>query len=609
MRVLVSGEQLRYGLVIAAVVAMTLCLAEASVAHDYSKPITTHNLSYVRTVGDAPVKLRDIHGNVLLNTQGQEITATPKPHSSCPGTNIPCLRIQGYESIDSSSGKTLFYNWEWNSADGDRPGFIWLADLQSRPSVDIAFAGGNGVDADPTNTQNPPIYRVTAREINWFQGYVGAYTGLSYQYSPWGIPGGGMTATLLTWNFADVRGGGIARAVIADGEIFYPATNVLPIEMPSYLYGGETVPLGAMNGSVTARYGFVRDGTREIWGWLATKHTYQGGCVEHVDWIGGGSAVPGMQCAENTFFGDQATDFRDVHGDGKADLVAASSGAGAGVNIRTSTGSTFSAGTLWTEGEYFGDAGTKFADVTGDGKTDAIVLNTGIGGKITVRRSDGSKFLPNESWTSNVFVGNIGTYFADVTGDGKADAIANNSYGGGAGVTVRRSTGSGFGPNETWISGAYYGNAGTMFADVTGDGRADAVVVNTMGGGAGVTVRRSNGTSFTANENWSNGVFAGSAGTYFADVTGDGKADAIANNVGGYSPGTTIRRSTGSSFAANETWISGNYTGSVGNFFADVTGDGRADSIVINSGGGAAGVTVRRSTGSSFAPNETWLTP
>jgi hypothetical protein len=54
-------------------------------------------------------------------------------------------------------------------------------------------------------------------------------------------------------------------------------------------------------------------------------------------------------------------------------------------------------------------------------------------------------------------------------------------------VTVRRSDGSGFKPNENWTQGPYYGGKGTYFADVTGDGKADAIVVN----GDTVTVRRS----------------------------------------------------------------------------------------------------------------------
>jgi hypothetical protein len=54
-------------------------------------------------------------------------------------------------------------------------------------------------------------------------------------------------------------------------------------------------------------------------------------------------------------------------------------------------------------------------------------------------------------------------------------------------VTVRRSNGSSFLPNEDWTSGPYLGSRGIQFADVTGDGRADAIVVNDNR----VTVRRS----------------------------------------------------------------------------------------------------------------------
>jgi hypothetical protein len=43
-----------------------------------------------------------------------------------------------------------------------------------------------------------------------------------------------------------------------------------------------------------------------------------------------------------------------------------------------------------------------------------------------VRRSTGTDFSGNEAWAQPTFWGNRGTYFADLTGDGKADAIAIN---------------------------------------------------------------------------------------------------------------------------------------------------------------------------------------
>jgi hypothetical protein len=57
---------------------------------------------------------------------------------------------------------------------------------------------------------------------------------------------------------------------------------------------------------------------------------------------------------------------------------------------------------------------------------------------VTVRRSNGTQFLPNEDWTHGPYsVGNA-AYFADVTGDGCADAIVINNLPTNSTVTVRR---------------------------------------------------------------------------------------------------------------------------------------------------------------------------
>jgi hypothetical protein len=80
---------------------------------------------------------------------------------------------------------------------------------------------------------------------------------------------------------------------------------------------------------------------------------------------------------------------------------------------------------------------------------------------------------------------------------------------------VRRSTGGGFSGNEFWTDIPFYGDRATRFADVTGDGRADAIGVNN----AGIVIRRSTGGGFTANETWTTGSYYGDRDTYFADVT------------------------------------------------------------------------------------------
>jgi len=65
-----------------------------------------------------------------------------------------------------------------------------------------------------------------------------------------------------------------------------------------------------------------------------------------------------------------------------------------------------------------------------------------------------------------------GCYFADVTGDGKADFIAHDNDG----LNVVPSTGTGFGPQySNWSGGPVNCHIACYFADVNGDGRADFI--------------------------------------------------------------------------------------------------------------------------------------
>ncbi|WP_245395485.1 FG-GAP repeat domain-containing protein [Anthocerotibacter panamensis] len=128
--------------------------------------------------------------------------------------------------------------------------------------------------------------------------------------------------------------------------------------------------------------------------------------------------------------------------------------------VRTTLPVTLNGNTDWTGlsyTSYTGNKGNYFADGDGDGKADAIVSND---------QNTGAPGL----------IGSRSTHFADVDGDGRADALAVNTDG----LTVRRSTGSSFGPIEVLKLGAFTtGDRGNFFADVTGEGRADALVANT----------------------------------------------------------------------------------------------------------------------------------
>jgi VCBS repeat protein len=309
----------------------------------------------------------------------------------------------------------------------------------------------------------------------------------------------------------------------------------------------------------------------------------------------------------------ESTQFADVTGDGRADAIVVNS---AGITVRRSSGTGFLPNETWTSNPYYGSLGLApvyFADVTGDGRADAIVVNPS---GVTVRPSNGSLFLPNELWTSQIGNGDKGIFFADVDGDGKADEIVVNSV---TGISVGLSTGSAFQPLKSWNTGPYYGTVGIgaygdpsanwgggaettiAFADVNGDGRADAIVVNSNG----ITVRLSTGAGFLPNQLWTTDYGPGCI-VSFADVNGDGRADAIYNCA----QGTYVRLNTGQSnpfppfnwgFSSVPTiWTNGPYFGNIGTYYADVTGDHKADAISLN----FSGIDVRRSNGSLFLPSD-----
>ena len=287
--------------------------------------------------------------------------------------------------------------------------------------------------------------------------------------------------------------------------------------------------------------------------------------------------------------------FADVGGNHKAAAIATGL---EGITVRRSDGTRFLPNEYWTADIYYGTDVTGkdnifFADVDGDGRADAVVAEKD---GIAVRLSDSTQFVPYSLWSREPYYGSLAghanNYFADVTGDGRADAIVVNP----SGVAVRRSDGVRFLPNEPWTEGAYYGDLGTYFADVTGDGRADAIAVNRTG----ITVRRSNGRRFLHNEIWTSDPYFGDVGdsVYFADVNGDGKADAIVVNRNGIA----VRLSDGSRFLPLQTWVDHPYYGAIATAFVDVDGDGKADAVAVN----RDGILVRLSNGWRFTRRERW---
>jgi FG-GAP-like repeat len=264
----------------------------------------------------------------------------------------------------------------------------------------------------------------------------------------------------------------------------------------------------------------------------------------------------------------------------------------------------FGAYETWTSGITFdGGHGTVFGDVTGDGKIDIVTL---ANNEVDVVQSNGTSFTRPLLFWPNAFYGSHGTLIGDFDGDGYADLVGlGDGYIGYLHFTndVIKSdnTRGAFGPYQNLLSASFFGSHGTLFADIDGDGKADLVALND----ANVTVRRSNTTALLPVETgWASPFYGTGSNTFLGDVDGDGKADlvGVGNGYVGVILSVASPGSTGPLFGTYQTWRSTNFAGTHGVFLADVDGDGRKDLVGLND----ASVTVARSTGTTFGPDEIW---
>lgn len=169
-----------------------------------------------------------------------------------------------------------------------------------------------------------------------------------------------------------------------------------------------------------------------------------------------------------------------------------------------------------------------------------------------------------------------------------------------------------------------------VFVDVTGDGRQDYVVIWNSGGQRQLATYMANGNgTFQEYVNTSSvGGFIPDTTSrdlgFFADVTGDGRQDYVViwNSGGRRQLATYVANSNGSFQEYANTSSAGSFipdtTGRDLGFFADATGDGRKDYVVIwNSGGqrqlatyvansnGTFQEYVNTPSGGSFIPDTT----
>jgi RHS repeat-associated protein len=301
--------------------------------------------------------------------------------------------------------------------------------------------------------------------------------------------------------------------------------------------------------------------------------------------------------------------FADVNGNGMADAIAyyiGKSNGDARLDVALSNGDgsfgAFNRVLDMTSGYGTGWKFT-FADVNGDGKTDAIASYIGQSNsdaRLDVALSNGNGSFSAFNRVLDMTSG-YGTgwkfRFADVNGDGMIDAIANfigDASAVGVRLKVALSNGNGtFGNliNTPSLPTTGYGTGWKFaFADVNGDGMADAVAnyIGTSNGDAKLRVALSKGDgTFEGTFNETILATSGLVSPWkftFADINGDGMTDAVAYKADSYSKVDVSLSKGDRTFAgfvstdlADTYFFAGRVVSAYGGGFADINGDGKTD--------------------------------
>ncbi len=253
--------------IVISTVAFSTRLFAAAAADDYNFTGAQHNLQCI-ALNKSNVQLCDGSGNSL------GLVANNKANSSCANSS---LRFQGIEAVTAGNGRTYYYCWGVGGVDG-QSGHIWVSDMTARPTLDFNARGGSGglyngrsapdiILADGVTKKS---YFLNPQPIPSALGYYGPTDGLWRSFANYSEPASPYATNNmpLVWSWVNKGGGGIVRAQMLRGEVFYPS-DVATINMTAYNSSGVAT------GSVKAMYGSFWNGNSKLYGW--TVHSYHYG--------------------------------------------------------------------------------------------------------------------------------------------------------------------------------------------------------------------------------------------------------------------------------------------------------------------------------------------
>jgi hypothetical protein len=382
-------------------------------------------------------------------------------------------------------------------------------------------------------------------------------------------------ATMFAFAHFDGRGAALQSDDIAGINFFYPkAVSTAQIQYADVNGDGNADVLN-----------FDVSGGAGVWVSLST---------------GSDSTVPEMWLQHGPSTPDQIQ-YADVDGDGKADALYFDTFRSNGIWVSLSTGTSFLGAQLWLQHGPSTPEQIQYADVNGDGKADALYFDTSQTGGVLVSLSSGAGFATPEMWAQYPPSTPDQIKYFDVNGDGKADAL---HFDAGGALRVGISTGSSFTTPSIWLQHGPSTSEQLQYVDVNGDGKVDALYFDTLRSN-GVWVSLSTGTSFLGAQLWLQHGPSTPDQIQYADVDGDGRADAVYFDTL-RSRGVWVSRSTGTSFGAGELWLRHGDSTPDQIKYIDVNGDGKADASYFDISRSKS-VWLSLSNGVTFGNGLFWL--